>query len=96
MGFKFSGERVDFQSWQDQWEDYVQLVRQMYGEAVNQYVLLSLLRDKMDDVTGKEIMLRMRDPQAKYDEVYAEICRRFGGEVGANRRRWKRVKLMGT
>ena len=25
--FKFSGKRCDFQNWQDQWEDYVQLVR---------------------------------------------------------------------
>ena len=30
--FKFSGQRSDFQNWQDQWEDYVQLVRQVYGE----------------------------------------------------------------
>ena len=92
--FKFSGERYDFQNWQDQWEEYVQLVRQVYGET-SSYVLLSLLRDKMDNVTGKEITLRMRDPQVKYDEVYAEICRRFG-EVGTNGRRWKRIRLART
>ena len=92
--FKFSGERCDFQNWQDQWEDYVQLVRQVYGET-SSYVLLSLLRDKMDNVTGKEITLRMREPQVKYDEVYAEICRRFG-EVGTGGRRWKRIRLART
>ena len=70
--FKFSGQRSDFQNWQDQWEDYVQLIRQVYGEP-SSYILLSWLRDKMDPVTGKEITVRMRDPQVKYNEVYAEI-----------------------
>ena len=47
----------------------------------------------MDDITGREIALRMRDPLVKYDEVYAEICRRFGSEAGLYRHRWKRVRL---
>ena len=94
--FKFSGERADFSAWQDQWEDYVQLVRQLSGENLTPYVLLSLLREKLDLVTSKEVSLRMRDPQAKYDEIYADICRRFGSEVGVNRNRWKKVKLART
>ena len=93
--FKFSGQRNDCKNWQDQWEDYVQLIRQVYGEP-SSYILLSWLRDKMDPETGKEIKVRMRDPQVKYNGVYAEICRRFGGEVGINGRRWKRVKFLQT
>ena len=91
--FKFSGDRADFSAFQDQWEDYIQLIRQLAGESLSPYVQLSLLREKMDDVTGREIALRMRDPLVKYDEVYAEICRRFGIEAGLYRHRWKRLRL---
>ena len=91
--FKFSGERCDFLAWQDRWEDFVQLVRQASTERVSSYVMLSLLRERVDDVTAKELALLMRRPTSTYDDIYAEICRRFGSEAGLFRNRWKKTLL---
>ena len=71
----------------------MQLVRHASNDPIDSYMLLVLLRERMDETTGLEIALRMKDAQTKYEEVYAEICRRFGSEVGMFRNRWKRVKL---
>ena len=91
--FRFDGDRANFRRWQDQWEEYLQLVRHASSEPLDSYMLLVLLRERLDETTGREIALRMKDPHTQYDEVYAEICRRFGSEVGVFRNRWKRVKL---
>ena len=56
-------------------------------------MMLTLLREKMNDITAREIAIRAREPTVKYDEVYSDICRRFGGEAGSFRQRWKSAKL---
>ena len=91
--FKFSGLRTDFLSWQEKWEDFVQLARHASGESLTTYMMLALLRDRLDDVTAREVSVLMRDPTRTYEGVYADLCRRFGSESTAFRRRWRRVHL---
>ncbi|EPS71058.1 hypothetical protein M569_03701 [Genlisea aurea] len=55
--------------------------------------MLSLLKEKVDSITSREIALKMRNPTVRYEEVYNELCRRYGSETGLFRSRWKKAKL---
>ena len=71
----------------------MQLARHASGESLKTYMMLALLRDRLDDVTAREVSVLMRDSTRTYEGVYADLCRRFGSESTAFRRRWRRVRL---
>ena len=92
----FTGEPSDFPKWKGSWECFVDACRATSGGmALPDIAVLHLLEGWLDP--GSRFLPRTRlveNPDLRYPEFFAELCREFEFDSGSSKRnKWRETHL---